>query len=330
MIVSHIASVCLTGGAATVGQKAHFANWPKETKCCVWPGRDSKKRSRSEQPSSPAPNVALQTDITERKRAEEELRQRTMELQQLTEALERRIQERTAELEKANETLRDLSTRLLSAHEDERKRIAGEIHDTIGGCLSAIKFMVEGALPRTEEKNPAAITESLGVIIPVIQEGIEECRRIQMDLRPPMLDDLGLLATLSWFCRRFQTIYSGIRVDQEIAIEEKEVADSLKIVIYRIIQETMNNVVKHSKADLVRLCLRKIDDRMELILQDNGRGFTAEKAVSMESAGRGLGLRSMRESVEVSGGSLAIESTEGKGTVIRAWWQVGYPLLRDS
>ena len=144
-----------------------------------------------------------------------------------------------------------------------------------------------------------------------------------MDLRPPMLDDLGLLATLSWFCRRFQTIYSGIRVDQEIAIEEKEVADSLKIVIYRIIQETMNNVVKHSKADLVRLRLRKIDDRMELILQDNGRGFTAEKASSMESTGRGLGLRSMRERVELSGGSLAIESTEGKGTVIRAWWQVG-------
>ena len=144
-----------------------------------------------------------------------------------------------------------------------------------------------------------------------------------MDLRPSILDDLGLLATLSWFCRRFQTIYSGIRVDQEIAIEEREVADSLKIVIYRIIQEAMNNVVKHSKADLVRLCLRKIDDRMELILQDNGRGFAAEKALSMENTGRGLGLTSMRERVELSGGSLAIESTEGKGTVIRAWWQVG-------
>ena len=144
-----------------------------------------------------------------------------------------------------------------------------------------------------------------------------------MDLRPSMLDDLGLLATLSWFCRRFQTIYSGIRVDQEIDIEEKEVADSLKIVIYRIIQETMNNIAKHSKADLVRLCLRKMDDRVELILQDNGRGFAPEKAVSMESKSRGFGLTSMRERVKLSGGSLVIESTEGKGTIIRAWWQVG-------
>ncbi|RPJ00729.1 MAG: PAS domain S-box protein, partial [Deltaproteobacteria bacterium] len=196
-------------------------------------------------------------DITERKRAEEELRQRTLELQQLAETLERRIQERTAELEKANEALRQLSSKLLSAQEDERKRIAGELHDTIGACLTAIKFKVEGTLQRTEEKTPTVITESLGVIMPVIQESIEECRRIQMDLRPSMLDDLGLLATLSWFCRRFQTIYSGIRVDQEISIEEKEVADSLRIVIYRIVQETMNNIAKHSGADLVHLCLRK-------------------------------------------------------------------------
>ncbi|RPJ04984.1 MAG: PAS domain S-box protein, partial [Deltaproteobacteria bacterium] len=259
-------------------------------------------------------------DITERKRAEEELRQRTQELQQLNETLERRIQERTAELKKANEILRDLSAKLLSAHEDERKRIAGEIHDSIGSCLSAIKFRVQTTLQQNEEKNSPVITESLGVIIPVIQEGIEECRRIQLDLRPSMLDDLGLLPTLSWFCRRFQTIYSGIRVDQEMAIEEKEVPGSLKIVIYRIIQETMNNIAKHSQADLVRLCLRKIDDRMDLVLQDNGRGFTPEKAVSMEGTRRGLGLTSMRERVELSGGSFAIESTEGKGTVIHASW----------
>ncbi len=259
-------------------------------------------------------------EIAERKRGEEELRQRTLELQQLTDTLEQRVQERTAELEKANEALRDMSVRLLSAQEDERKRIAGEIHDTIGACLGAIKFKVEGALQRTDEKNPAVRTDSLEVILPVIQEGMEECRRIQLDLRPSMLDDLGLLPTLSWFCRRFQTIYSGIRVDQEMAIEEKEVADSLKIVIYRIVQEAMNNIAKHSQADLVRLWLRKIDDKMELILQDNGRGFAPDKAVSIESTRRGLGLTNMRERVELSGGSFAIESSEGKGTVIHASW----------
>ncbi len=261
---------------------------------------------------------ASDRDITERKRIEEALRQRTFELQQLTETLEQRVQERTGELAEANKALRQLSVRLLSAQEDERKRIAGEIHDTLGACLAAIKFKVETAVQ--QKGAPNAAIESLGTIIPVIQEGVEECRRIQMDLRPSMLDDLGLLPTLSWFCRRFQTIYSGIRVDQEVTIEESEVPVSLKIVIYRVTQEAMNNSAKHSKANMVRLCSRKIDGRMELVVEDNGQGFDMEKVLGPGSARRGLGLTNMRERTELSGGSFAIESAGGKGTIIRASW----------
>jgi signal transduction histidine kinase len=135
-----------------------------------------------------------------------------------------------------------------------------------------------------------------------------------------MLDDLGLLATLSWFCRGFQTIYSGIRVEQEVAIEESEIPGPLKIVIYRVTQEAMNNVAKHSKADVVRLSVRKLADRMELLIQDNGQGFDLEKTRSQEAAKRGLGLLSMKERTELSGGSLAIESAKGKGTLVRASW----------
>jgi signal transduction histidine kinase len=214
--------------------------------------------------------------------------------------------------------LRHLSSRLLSAQEEERKRIAGEIHDTLGASLSAIKFKVEDALDQLE-KTPNAATESLNTIIPVIQETVEECRRIQMDLRPSVLDDLGLLATLSWFCRRFQTIYSEIRIEQKIEVEEGEVPHSLKVVIFRVTQEAMNNTTKHSKANLVRLRLGKIDQRIELVLEDNGQGFDLEK-VRADSTRRGLGLTSMKERTELSGGSFAIESTEGKGTIIRASW----------
>ena len=141
-----------------------------------------------------------------------------------------------------------------------------------------------------------------------------------MDLRPSMLDDLGLLPTLSWFCRRFQAVYSGIRVEQGIDIQEHEVPNALKIVIYRVTQEAMNNIAKHSKADRVHLSLQKIDYRIELMLQDNGRGFDPEEAVSLESTKRGLGLTSMRERIELSGGFFDIESIEGKGTMIRASW----------
>jgi len=227
--------------------------------------------------------------------------------------------ERSLELAKANEALRDLSTRLLSAHEEERKKIAGEIHDALGACLAAIKFKVEDVLQQME-KTANAPAQSLSTLVPVIQEAVEECRRIQMDLRPSILDDLGLLAGLSWFCRRFQTTYSNIQIEREIEAGEGDVPTPLKIVVFRVTQEAMNNIAKHSKADLVRLRLRKVDGAIELILQDNGRGFNLEKVLNSESTRRGFGLRSMRERIELSGGSFAIESAEGKGTRIHASW----------
>jgi signal transduction histidine kinase len=258
-------------------------------------------------------------DITERKRTEEALEQYTKELQQLAETLEQRVRERTEELEKANEGLRQLSSKLLSAQEEERKRIAGEIHDTLGSCLTSIKFKIEDTLLRIGG-TPNAAAESLSTVIPMIHEGVEECRRIQMDLRPSMLDDLGLLPALSWFFRKFQAIYSQIQIAQEIEIEDKDIPPSLKTVIFRVTQEAMNNIAKYSKADLARLSLRKLDNRMELAIQDNGQGFNPEKVTGSESGRRGLGLTSMRERVELSGGSFYIESFEGKGTTIRAAW----------
>jgi len=94
-----------------------------------------------------------------------------------------------------------------------------------------------------------------------------------MDLRPSMLDDIGILATLSWFCRRYQTIYTGIKLDLEQTLEEKDIPNALKIVIFRVRQEGMNKIAKHSKVDLVRLSLRKMDGRIGLVLEDNGQGF---------------------------------------------------------
>jgi signal transduction histidine kinase len=135
-----------------------------------------------------------------------------------------------------------------------------------------------------------------------------------------MLDDLGLLATLSWFSRRFQTIYSNIRIEQEIEIREDELPDALKITIYRVLQEAMNNIAKHGMAELVHLSLKKGDGRMELTIRDNGQGFDLEKIRSQDATRKGLGLTSMRERVELSGGSFIIESAEKKGTIIRAAW----------
>ena len=223
-------------------------------------------------------------------------------------------------LKESEKQLKYLASRLLAAHEEERKRIAGDIHDGLGSSLSQVKMQTEGVLEKVEKELGTNIAEPLKSIIPIIQECIDECRRLQLDLRPPMLDDLGISATLSWFCRRFNTIYPGIRVEQEIDIEEDEVPDLLKTVIFRITQEAMNNVAKHSKANLISLSLNGEGKKIELAIIDDGVGFNLEEMLTKERSSRGLGLESMRERTELSGGSFTIQSAQGQGTVIQASW----------
>jgi signal transduction histidine kinase len=258
----------------------------------------------------------------QRKRAEEALRKRSLELQQLTATLEQRVLERTAELEKANESLRHLSSRLLSAEEDERKRIAREVHDVLGSSLSAIKFKMEDILQRIHTIPMRQVIEGLENLFPVIKGTIDDVRRIQADLHPPLLDDLGIVATLSWYCRRFEAIYSDIKVEQTVTIQEEEVPDNLKITLFRITQEALNNIGKHAKADSVSLGLRKVDGTLELCIRDNGKGVDPLSLVSGENSKKGLGLSSMNERTKFSGGSFSFDSVKGRGTVIRAVWPV--------
>jgi signal transduction histidine kinase len=218
---------------------------------------------------------------------------------------------------KASESqVKNLTSQLLLAEEKERKRIVRELHDGLGQSLSAIAFNVRSTLERVGDKVKSGF-ESLEAIMPIIQQSIEEVRRIGMNLRPALLDDLGLLPTIEWFVRDYQKAYPGIRVQKQTEIEETQVPDPLKTVIYRMLQEAMNNIAKHSKANLVSISLmRRKDDRTELVIEDNGIGF------DMESVKKGLGLGSMRERAELSGGSFDIESVKGRGTVIRASWPI--------
>jgi PAS domain S-box-containing protein len=232
---------------------------------------------------------ASNRDITDRKRSEEALRE-------------------------SENRLRLLSSQLLSIQEKERKRVASELHDGIGQMLTAVKFKIEDIIQQKGESE--AKEKSLEAIIPMIQESIEEVRRIQMDLRPPILDDLGVLATIGWFCRKFQRVYSAIRIETQIGIQENEVSAPLKTVIYRVMQEALNNIAKHSGADLVYLMLRRTQDKIEMVIQDNGQGF------DLEDVRQGFGMGSMRERTELSGGSFIIESVRGKGAAIRASWPI--------
>jgi signal transduction histidine kinase len=219
-------------------------------------------------------------------------------------------------LEEAESQVTDLTSQLLLAEEKERKRIARELHDGLGQSLSAIAINVRSALERVGDKVKTGF-ESLEAIMPIIEQSMGEVRRIGMNLRPALLDDLGLIATIGWFVREYQITYPSIRVEKQTEIEETQVPDPLKVVIYRILQEAMNNIGKHSKANLVSISLmRKEDDRIELVIEDNGIGF------DMKTIKKGLGLGSMRERAEFSGGSFDIESIRGKRTLIRASWPI--------
>ena len=231
------------------------------------------------------------------------------------------------DINKAQEALRDserqlrsLSAQLISAQEIERKRVARELHDGLQQTLTAIKFKVESFLLQMRRARTKANVQTLEPIVSMIQDSVQEIRKIQANLRPPMLEDLGILACISWVCREFQNMYPAIRLDQNIQIEETDIPLDIKMVIYRILQEGLNNIAKHSEADQASLSLRKIENIIELVIRDNGRGFGAREILSGAKITTGLGLGSMRERTEAAHGVFAIESTEGKGTVIQVSW----------
>jgi PAS domain S-box-containing protein len=232
----------------------------------------------------------------------------------------RRIAENA--LRKSGKELRILSNQLLMVEEKERKRIARELHDGIGQALSAIKFSVENSLRQLRKVADPSELESLEVLIPLSQKTIEEVRRIVKDLRPAILDDLGILATINWFCREFQKVYAGIRIETKIDAQENIIPTHLKTVIFRILQEALNNVAKHSRADLIQLSLGVQDFSIIMRVHDNGVGFDVTKTIAMIPSRRGVGLASMRERAELSGADFDITSNAGQGTTIWVKWDV--------
>lgn len=212
-----------------------------------------------------------------------------------------------------------LSSELLSAQENERRNIAREIHDSLGQSLAVIKFGVENGLEKVQQGNSQEALAAFQKAIFMIQNASEEARRIQLDLRPPMLDDFGVEVTLNWFCREFQKVYSTIRIDKRIEIEEEnKIPQTLGVSLYRIIQEAFNNIATHSKADHVHLSLVSNPNGVELTIQDDGRGFDQEEV--RKRYRKGMGLSSMKERAELSGGTFSIQSAEGKGTTLSFTW----------
>lgn len=234
-------------------------------------------------------------------------------------------------LRRSESELRSLSGKLLTGQEDERKKIASALHDGISQSLAAIKFNIEDILKKADSKDSSSIAGSLELLIPRIQNMIAETRRIYMGLRPSVLDDLGVIAAINWLLRDFRELYPSHYVEEEIDVEESEIPKQLKLVIFRIIQEALNNIANHSRAELVSLSLVKQEKTIDLNIEDNGVGFELNSVLSPEGHNRGfgLGLTSMKERVRLSGGTFSIESSEGEGVAIRVSWLLDRVTMRD-
>jgi PAS domain S-box-containing protein len=278
----------------------------------------------------------MEDAVEARQKAEKvsaELEQSAHRLQRAHDELEARVQERTADLttaiqalqleisqrEELEETLRTseqqvrfFAAQCLTTQEQERKRIAGELHDSLASTLVAAKYRLEKAALQVEPG--IALQDSLQYVIAILGGLNKEIRRIMVDLRPAVLDDLGLIPALNWFCREFQKTYSQIRVEKQTELSESDLAEALKTPIFRLTQEALNNIAKHSEAGLVTLSLAKVNSRIVLIIRDDGRGFDPGEVA------RGLGLSTMKERTELSGGEYRLESAPGKGTVLFASW----------
>jgi signal transduction histidine kinase len=247
------------------------------------------------------------------RRLEEKVVARTADLQATVNDLSDEVTKRL----KAEGMLRQLSRKSIEALESDRKSVAKELHDSIGGSLSAIKFSLEDILIKIKAVS-AVQAQQIEKAIYYLADTIRETKRISAQLRPLTLEELGLLATLQAYTRRFADLYGSIRVDLHIDAVEEDIPDGLKIVIYRILQEALNNAGKHSRAGRVHIRLTADRQTITFELTDNGVGFDVSRHDHSKTGLDGYGLQSMRERTEIVGGHFTLTSAPHAGTHIKA------------
>jgi PAS domain S-box-containing protein len=219
------------------------------------------------------------------------------------------------ELKESRRRLMELSRKSIEALEADRRAVSRELHDSIGGSLAAIRYLLEETTEQIPKTSPDAIT-SLTKAISYLTGTIKESKRISANLRPLTLDDLGLMATIEGHFRQFCEQYRDIDIISEIEVREEDIPESLKIVIYRILQEALTNVARHSRAEKVHVRLKKNIGRLALEIEDNGCGFKIEGS-SPKDPFSGFGLKSMQERAEICSGSFSIRSRPGHGTCVQ-------------
>jgi PAS domain S-box-containing protein len=234
-------------------------------------------------------------DVTERVRAEEALR-------------------------RSQQELRELASRMDSVREQEKSRIARELHDELAQALTALKMDTSWIAERLPT-GQVALAAKLAAMQAMLDGTVAATRRISADLRPLLLDDLGLVPAAEWLVQNFSE-RTGVRCELSVGTPELELEHSLASAVFRILQESLTNVARHAQASLVEVMLESSADQVTLTVRDNGRGFSPESPRKPNS----YGLMGLRERAYLLGGEVRIASEPGRGTTV----EVHVPLERDA
>jgi PAS domain S-box-containing protein len=292
------------------GEPRHFENPSLVTgrilEIHAYPGRDNL--------------TILFRDVTEKNRMVTALRESQESLREANEHLEQRVRERTMDLqhlteqlEKSRHELRKLASELVMAEERERKRIAGVLHDDIAQILAAVRMrldMIHDIPPDHRDKQTLAEAKAL------LMQSIQETRALMTDIGNPLLFDMGLKPACESLAKRLMERHS-IRIDCDIQDAYKNLDPDVKTILYQVVRELLNNVVKHSRAQNAHVLIDMEDGQFRVKVTDDGAGFDPQ-TLGAPTAEGGFGLYSIRERLIAIEGSLRIESAPGAGTVVTA------------
>jgi len=254
-------------------------------------------------------------DISEQKRVEKLLRQGR-------EALEMKVQERTEELSSANRSLRELSSRLMQVQEEERSRLARDLHDEIGQLLTALKIDLQEV---QHGEVGQALAGPLKDSLELVDQLLSQVRTLALDLRPSLLDDLGLVPALRWYGNR-QARRNGWELSITVEGMVGRIPAAIEVACFRVVQEALTNIAKYAEAKTIDLVLRRRHQEIMLVVQDDGVGFDVAAARRRAQIGESMGLLGMEERVRLAGGRLMVSSAPGQGSTL----EFHFPLIQDE
>jgi PAS domain S-box-containing protein len=274
-------------------------------------------------PGGEAEVAAFVTELTPLKQAEEAL-------QKANDELERKVAQRTAALEsevaerqRMESSLRELTGRLLTTQDQERRHMARELHDNAGQILAALSMTLSAL--ETACGGPESRLGALALESRQLSDGLNrEIRTLSYLLHPPLLDEVGLESAIRWYVDGFSQ-RSKIEVELELFKLEPRLPRELELVLFRVVQESLTNVHRHSASSWAKILLTQSDDRVAIQIIDHGTGISAEKQNNLKGAKAGVGIRGMQERVRQFGGTLEIASSDTGTTVV-----VNLPLKMDS